>query len=277
MAVGLRWHYDVTGAEPIVRDIRVYNSGALQKGTAMGAGVVATAENGGCAILLAGGTLSNYIGVLQEDLTAAQALSVVATGVDKYAKLIINPFAVWLGQYSEHADDDVPITAGDTSGKSVTVTQVTNHFRSWVYCLVKGTAAATGSGNLFQNGAMTTTTVLTAATDYDDYLTANTTSDLVIVLPAPFNADVAGGSIDLSVASGISGMQIAGYSGTAGAGAGIILENYIESPMTPMAPLVCSIHSGRNYKNENPKFYGDLMFSEGLLGQGGTVCTRVIA
>jgi hypothetical protein len=276
MAVGLRWHYDVTGAEPIVRDVRVYNSGALQKGTAMCGGAVATVENNGCAIVVTGNVLSNIIGVLQEDMTAAQCLGVVATGVDKYAKLIINPFAVWLGQYSEHADDDVPITSADTSGKTCTVTQVTNHTRAWAYCLVKGTSAATGSGNLFQTGAITTTTVLTAATDYDDALLGNTTSDLVIVLPAPFNADVAGGSVDLSDASGIKGMQIAGYSGTAGAGAAIILENYIESPKRSLQPLVCATHSGKNYVDENPKFFGDIMFSEHLLACGGVVNTRVI-
>ena len=68
MAEGLKWHYDVTGAEPIIRDTRIYNSGALERGTAMCAGPVATAENTGCAIVADGDVLSNIIGVLQEDV-----------------------------------------------------------------------------------------------------------------------------------------------------------------------------------------------------------------
>ena len=269
MAVkGLKWHYDVTGAEPIVRDLRIYNSGALLAGTAMAYGPVATAENTGCAIVADSNVLSNIIGVLNQDVASADALGVVATGVDKYAKIIINPFAVYLGKYSTHIDDDVPTTAADSSGKSATVTQVTDHERAWVYNKT--------NGNLFQVGATTSTTVLTAATSYDDNLSATGSGDLMMVLPCPYSADKAGGSIDLSEASGQVSMQLAGYNATAGAGSGIILENYITSSSRPMEPLVCAKHSGYEYSSEAPEFYGDVMFSEHLLAAGGVVNTRVI-
>ena len=267
MATGLKWHYDVCGAEPILRDVRIYNSGALEMGTAMAAGPVATTENNGAAIVADSDVLSNIIGVLQEDVTAANALSVVATGVDFYAKLIINPMAVWLGKYSTHADDDVPTTAADATGKTVTVTQVADHERAWVYNKT--------NNNLFQVGATTGTTVLTAATDYDDDLAATGSGDLIMVLPAPFNADVAGGSIDLSEATGQVSMQIAPYNATAGAGSGLILENYITSKDRPMEPLVCSKHSGYVH-SDSPTFYGDLMFTEHLLCGGAGVNDRVI-
>jgi hypothetical protein len=269
------WHYDVTGAEPIIRDVRVYNSGALLRGTAMASGPVATGNNGGAAIVADSDVLSNIIGVLQEDLTSGNALGVIATGVDKYAKLIINPFAVWLAKYSTHADDDVPCTAADTTGKSVTITQVTNHFRTWVY-VTNTYSDVYGFGNLFQVGAVTGTTVLTAGTDFDDYLRGNVIGDTVIVLPAPYQVDVAGGSIDLSEAAGQISMQIAPYNATAGAGAAIVLENYITSKSQSMEPLVCSRHSGNNYAVANPTFYGDIMFSEHVLCGGGQVCNRVI-
>jgi hypothetical protein len=266
---GLRWHYDMCGAEPIIRDVRVYNSGALSRGTAMCSGPVATAENGGAAIIADPDVLSNIIGVLQEDLTTAQTLGVVATGVDKYGKLIINPFAVWLGEYSQHADDDVVNSVADSTGKAVTITQVTDHNRAWAYITDAG-ATTGGFGNLFQVGAITNTTVLTAATSYDDYLLGNTTSDTVIVLIPPFSADVAGGSVNLSAAAGgYASRTIEPYNASAAAGAAVVLENYIESPKRSMTPLVCAEHSGKNYKAEDPTFYADIMFSEHVLGANG--------
>ncbi len=274
MAVGLRWHYDVTGAEPIIRDIRVYNVGALESGTAMCAGPVATDENGGCAIVADGNVLTNIIGVLQEPLTAAQALGVVATGVDKYAKLIINPFAVWLGKYSFHADDDEVTTTA--TPKVLTQTMVDSHERGWAYVTSTGSSAG-GFGNLFQIGASSTTTAITAATSYDDYMTATlANTDTFIVLPAPFYWDVATGGVELSEATGINAMQIAGYETTAAAGSGLILENYIQSKARSLEPLVCAKHSGNNYATENPDFFGDIMFCEHLLCAGGNTAARTI-
>lgn len=267
----MKWHYDVTGAEPILRDLRVYNVGTLSAGTAMMYGPVATVENGGVAIITDIAQCENIIGVLQEDLTAAQALSVVATGVDKYAKLIINPFAIWLAKYSQLAADDVPTTAADSTGKTLTVTQVANHERSWAY--VTNVASSVGGyGNLFQVGAQTGTTVLTAATDYDNNLSGVLSGDTVIVLPAPYSADVAGGGINLATGA----CNLSGYTASAGAGAIVILENYIESKSRPMEPLVCARHSGYNYKNEAPQFYGDVFFPEHMLATGGSVNTRLI-
>lgn len=267
----MKWHYDVTGAEPIIRDTRVYNSGALYKGMAMCSGPVATAENTGCAIAADADVLSNIIGVLQEDIASADALSVVATGVDKYGKIIINPFAVWLAKYSTAAADDVPCTAADATGKTVTITQVADHERCWAY--ITDTGGTTGGfGNLFQVGATTGTTVLTAATSYDDHLSANIIGDTVIVLHAPYGADVAGGSVDLAT----NRIDVSGHDASASAGAALVLDNYITSKTRAMEPLVCAKHSGYNYASEDPAFYADLMFSEHLLAAGGVVNTRVI-
>jgi hypothetical protein len=273
--VGLQWHYDVTGAEPIIRDYRVYNSGALQRGTAMASGAIATAENTGAAIVAAGAVLSNIVGVLQEDKTAAACLSVVATGVDFYAKMIINPFAVWLGQYSTSSSDQVTNTSASATGYVFTATQVAHHERSWVY--ITNTGSSTGGfGNLFQVGAATSTTSLTAATTYAGTLKANTTSDTAIVLIAPFSADVAGGSVNLSTQTGRNARQIQGYTTSASAGSAVVLENYIVSPTRALEPLVAAQHSGVNLAGENPSFFADIMFSEHLFACGGVVNTRVI-
>lgn len=264
-----KFHYDVTGAEPILRDIEYINGGsALSKGTVMSAATVATE---GCVMEAADAdVLDNIIGVTVEDIAAANN-SVVATGVSYYVKTIINPFVVWLCQYSTAAADDIAITAADATGKSVTITQVTNHMRCWAY--ITSTGGTTGGfGNLFKVGAVTTTTVLTAATSYDDNLSANIIGDTVIVLHAPYGADVAGGSVDLAA----NRIDVSGHDGSASAGAAIVLENYIASSSRPMEPLRVAKHSGYNYAAENPKFYADVMFSEHLLGHGGTVCNRII-
>ena len=274
MAVGLRWHYDVTGAEPIIRDIRVYNVGALYNGTAMCAGPVGTAENVGCAIIADGNVISNIIGVLQEDLAAADILSVVAAGTDKYGKIIINPFAIWLGKYSFHADDDEVTTT--TTAATLTQTMVTDHERGWAYVTNSGSSAG-GFGNLFQIGSSTGTTAIVAATTYTSGLkTTLANTDTFIVIPPPWYVDVAGGGVELSEASGINAMQIAGLETTAAAGAGLIIENYIQSSRRSLEPLNSSQHSGKNYADENPDFFGDLYFCEHCLAAGAPVNNRVI-
>jgi len=263
----MKYHYDVNGAEAIVRDIRVYDAGDLTIGQAVCSGPVATAANAGGAITADPVVLSNIIGVMNETVTAA---SVTATGVDVYGKVIINPGAVYLAKYSQLAADDVPLTAADTTGKTLTVTQVTDHEGGWAYITSVGGTTG-GYGNLSKIGAVTGTTVLTSATSYDDSLEGNLVGDTAIVIIPPFNADVAGGSVDLAADS----INVAGYNASAGAGAAIILDNYIESSTRPME-MLRSAMSGYNYAAEAPQFYGDLMFSEHLLNCGGVVNTRVI-
>jgi len=264
----MKWHYDVNGAEPILRDLRVYDAGDLTIGQAVAAGPVATAANQGGVISADADVLSNIVGVMNETVTAA---SVTATGVDVYGQVIINPGAVWLAKYSQAAADDVPCTGADETGKTVTVTQVADHEGCWAYITnVGGTTG--GYGNLFKVGDTTGTTVLTAVTSYDDYLAANAIGDTVIVLIAPYSADVAGGSVDLAT----NVIDVAGYNADAAAGAAVILENYITSSTRPMEPLRASRHSGYNYAGEAPQFYADVWFAEHMLATGGAVNDRVI-
>jgi len=264
-----QFHYDVTGAEPIIRDVAIITSAAAMKvGQVVASATVATE---GCIAESADAdVLDNIIGVLNEDLAAAST-SVIATGVTQYGKIIINPFAVWLCKYSFAAADDVPCTGADATGKTVTITQVTNHLRCWAYITSTGGTTA-GFGNLFQVGAVTTTTVLTAATAYDDNLKANAIGDTVIVLHAPYGADVAGGGVDMAT----NVIDVSGHDASASAGAAIVLENYIQSKARPMEPLRPSVHSGYNYASENPNFYADVFYPEHLLATGGAPNLRII-
>lgn len=265
----MNWHYDVTGAEPIIRDMRVYSATTvnLLRGTALRMGAVGSTTTAGCAEIATVAGLENMVGVLQEDLIGDDAhLSVGATGVDKYGKIIINPFAVWLAQYSELAADILTNTAASATGVALTVVAVvTNHFRTWCFVL-----SGTGLGNLYQVGAVTGTTVLTAATTYAGSLKANAVNDTFINTHCPWEADVANGSVNLAT----NAIDLAGHDATAGAGDALVLENYIAGGSWPMEPLVAARHSGVNV-GAGCHLYGDVIFSEHLLcGQG--VTSRII-
>jgi hypothetical protein len=269
----MRWHYDVTGAEPILRDIPVYAAAALTRDTAMCSGAVATEVNNGRAIVAAPTVLSNIIGVLQEDVTAAKALAVLATGYENYAKHIINPFAVWFAKYSQLTADLGTTNAADTTGKTVTAadTGAANQTGYWVYISsLGGTLLTGGYGNLFCVGAATGTTVMTAVTDYDDHLNGNIVGDRFIAMYPRYGATAVGGSVNLAT----NCIDVAGTVATAATGSAIVLENYIAQVNGPMEPLVIKQHSGNVYKNS--QFYADLMFSEHLCACGGVVNNRVI-
>jgi hypothetical protein len=269
---GLRWHYDVTGAEPIIRDVLINNAGAIMyPGTCVGMLVQTTEENCGAASLIVPATLSNVMGVLQELVPVANR-SYVATGVEHYAKVIINPFAVWLGRYSTEAADDTANTVASATGVVLTeANSIADHERGWAYVTDTGSSVG-GFGNLFKIGATSTTTTITATTTYTSGLVGNTTSDTFIILPAIYSSDAIGGSVDLAT----SCMELAGYNTDQAGGAAIILENYIQSSRRSLAPLRNAEHSGKNYKSEDPDFFGDVMFSEHLLACGGVVNDRVI-
>jgi len=269
----MKWHYDVNAAEPIIRDLRVYAAADLNVGQAVACGPTATAANQGGVIAADPVVLDNIVGVLNETIewAAASDSSVTATGQDIYGKVIINPGAVYLAQYSQLAADDVPDTAGDATGKSVTVTQIEDHEGCWAY-ITNVASSTAGYGNLFKVGATTNTTVLTAVTDYDDNLLANAATDTVIVIHQPYGADIAGGSVNLAT----GGVNLQGYTAAQATGAATVLEVYIASKDRPMEALRAAKHSGSNYRNEAPQFFGDIWFSEHMLATGGTTNTRVI-
>jgi len=259
----MRWHYDVTGAEPIIRDIPVYSSGALIEGQPMMSGPVATDVNNGRSIPAVATVVKNIIGVLQEPVTAANALAVVLTGYEKYAKHIINPFAVWLAEYSQTTTDTIILTGADATGKTCTSADFGTDHETGCWDYITSQGVGTGHGNLFCVGAITTTTVHTAVTDYDDYLKANAIGDYDLILHARYGATVAAGTVNLSAAAL---NKITGHLATECTGAMMVLENYIEGNGIPMQPLVISQHSGNNYKGDAPRFYGDVVFQNHLLG-----------
>ena len=279
----MKYHYDLARAEPIIRDYVVGGTSDILKGAPVGReGTITTDDNRFGLQNADGDVLDAVIGVTNElydydahysGLTGTTVSGTEpSTGVSNYIKVIINPMAVWITEYSQNATDDTVNTAASSTGKDVTATFTTDREGDWVYVTDVGSTAG-GAGNLFQIGLSNSTTSVTAASGYDDNMAGTNTSDTFIVLEKEFCGDAAGGSIDLSEVSTILGTQIWGTPAT-GAGAAIVLANYIKDKNTPMEPLKVERNSGQTYDAATAHLYGDLYFLEHLLlGSGGTFPT----
>ena len=283
----MKWHYDMCGAEPIIRDLPVYSVGTTSANDILAGapvariGAISTAVNHMFIQRADAAVLDEVVGVANETYdTSAQGaginrdktngISATGTGNTNYLKCIINPMAVWLTEWSQHADNDSVNTAADTSGKTITGTFTSpgdDREGDWVYITKTGSTTG-GAGNLFQIGAGSTT-VYTAVTDYDDNLKGNTTSDTYIVMNTPYTGLVVGGSIDLSTAAGEECTQAKGNDLTGeDTGLAITLQNYIQDKATPLTPLRADTCSGKNYDAATARLFGDLFLTGHMLLAG---------
>lgn len=278
------WNYDLSNAEPIVRDLPVCGTTDILRGAVVGrVGAVTTAENRYAFQNAVATTLADVVGVADEmyDYSAhisnngTNAATAAATGITNYIKVIINPLAVWLAEYSQHADDDTAVAGAASSAGIIFTGTCTapgdNAEGNWVYITSNGGTTG-GAGNLFQIG-LSSTTVLTACTDYDTYMKSLLTTDTAIILHMPYVAQVVGGSINMSAVAGRLGTMIKGgaLAGT-DTGAIITLQNYITDKGTPLQPLRVEQHSGKNYDSSTCHLFADIFFMDHLL-LGGSVAT----
>ena len=105
----MKWAYDLCGAEPIIKDEPVYDSATIAYGelVMLGATAFSAGADAGVALISAvpdtvGGTQAvNAVGIALETKTTADSPSVAtawnttAATVGCYAKVIVNPFAVY--------------------------------------------------------------------------------------------------------------------------------------------------------------------------------------
>ena len=255
----MRFSYDLAQASPVIKDMLVYDAGAMTAGEAVSAGAVAATNGVGGVISADVDTLIDMVGVLVE--APANSVSVVTTGVNYYAKGIINPLAVYRAEYdTTNAGTN---TAADSTGHDITDTGI-DAYQSGGWTYVNGPTTDTGYGNLMRVGAATSTTALLGVTgaDYDDELKATTTSSTYILIRRLFQGGVTLGCIDL-------------YTGAAkidgsidSTGDAIALENYINHKRFGMEPLRTSKHSGKNVQGAT--FYSDIYFTDHLLRGAST-------
>lgn len=267
-----KFHYTLTGEEPIVKDVPVYDAATLVQGEFVMLDPAAATD---CRFIT-GYTSDNTemldgLGIMNETLTttskadygdaittaatanpdAAAIGSIAATLAQghKYGKVIINPFAVYLTEYSQAAADDVAFT-GAWSTTTLTVTSLEDNIDGgWVY-VADASANALARGQLrylsaSASGSATTDSAPTVAT---------ATSDTFIKI--------------LPIAHRLTEMNAAGTGlmtvAIAGTGVALtIVENYIGGTNIPLESLRAEVHEGVDY-GAGTKFYADVLLNDHL-------------
>lgn len=257
-----KYHYDLTGAEPIIRDVPVYDAATLVNGEFIMLDPAAASDSQ----YITGYTSDNTemidgLGIMNETLsliskadhgdfisTAAttteaaisSVASTVATG-SRYGKAIINPFAVYQTEYSQ-ADANTmvcPVEAAQTAWTPAAAED--NIDGGWVYTTYK-------SGNT--NGGSLRYIYVNDGTDYTvTALTTDATDDYVKVLP------IAARLSDLD-ATATSLMNL----GVVGTGVSMcVVENYIGGGGRPQEPLRMQVHDNLDDLGSTTKLYADLI------------------
>jgi len=119
----MRFSYDLTGAEPIIRDMAVYDAALLANGELLQLGTSAnTTADGGISLITAYNSTAassaiDAVGILTESTYAASApdRTPVDTSGVYMGKVIINPFAVYMAQVDDSTGDDVAVESSSTT------------------------------------------------------------------------------------------------------------------------------------------------------------------
>jgi len=227
----MKWAYDLSGAEGIIRDIPVYGNAAA---IISGAGVMRGATPGtnqGFAIL-ATGACADFWGVLQE-LHAA-----VAAGADSkqdgtaytYRKAIINPFAVWRTEY----DSTDTMAVASTSTTTVTVTSLEDDI---------------DGGWLLGNDGQLQYLVASASGSATSKTASAWTSANTVLKILPVNHQL--GKLNAT------GDKL-GTDAAAGSAVITVVENYLKARGIPLQKLNPTKHSGLTLTS--PVCYSDIVF-----------------
>ena len=246
-----KFHYDITGAEPIVRDCPVYDAATLVKGEFVIKDATNAADNH--RLITGAASLVDAVGIMNETLaltdsadygdfvttaktTTADAISSVAaggattaySGGNRYGKVIINPFAVYLTEYSQAAADDVALTQA-WSTTTLTIGSLEDNWDGGWVLGANQSATSNFEGQLRHvTAAAAGSCTLNAAPTV-----AGTTDDMIIKI-LPVNKIL----LDLNAGATAIASNAAVDTFTA-----VIVENYITSPNKPLEPLRSGAHA----------------------------------
>ena len=265
-----KFHYDLTGAEIIYRDVPMYDAALIDQGEFIMLGSSVDTDNqfitgytGSSAEMVDGLGISNERitttstadygdHITTAATTTTRSISSIAatpaTG-NRYGKAIINPFAVYLTEYSQGASDDISLTsAWSTTTLTLTSLEADVAAAGWI---LGGSASVTAgfAGQLRYVASSSgdgSCVVLTAPT------VAGTTSDSIIkILPIHSRlTNLTSDSLKLTSTSAIpSGVSLT------------ILENYVTTDAKPLEPLRQQAHDGLNLSG-NPKVYADVLIHD---------------
>ena len=256
----MRWHIDLCGAEPIIRDVPVYDSTALVVGEMLMLGNSSKESNdNGTAFQTAyEGTESaecvDALGICMEATTdvAANANAVTAD----YAKAIINPFAVYLAEYSQTTGDVVALTETLSSTTLTISSHGDDHDAGWI--LASSSSETAGfAGQLWFCTADDATDMTLHATPTT--AGASTTDDIVMI--RPINTRLVG----LNMAATKLWSEAADATGVSLH----IMENYISSDELSLAPLRPQVHAKTaNLSLTNAKAFADVVMLDHVYNMG---------
>jgi len=261
----MKWHYDLTGAEPIERYVQVYDAALIDLGELVMLGTTdpdSNADHGIAMVTAYTGSSAEAVDALGISLmarntsgpnpnsaaTSGDTVSVASlpdVANPPYNKCIINPFAVYLAEYDQA--DTLAIASSSTT--TVTITSLEDDIDTgWIFVV---TAAVSGNdANLRQLSASAagSATMDSAFTGGDE-----TSGTGIKILPVNHR------TTDLNAAA-------TGLGSNAAIGSGVslhVLENYIQDDGWSLQPLRARRHRGLDLTG-NAHFFADVALLDHL-------------
>jgi hypothetical protein len=271
-----KWHYDLTGAEVIIRDVPMFDAALIDNGEFIMQNATAANKQefitgfvdsaacmvNGLGISLegidtagstgGGGGVNGNLPKLKQFDTAASIATATAVG-QRWGRAIINPFAVYLTEYSQAAADDELATTNETADTTITLTAIEQAIDGgWIYSThLSPISTERGQLRYVSAAAVNTLTYLTAAT----YTAASTT--LIKILPinhelVDLTADGKSIATDLPASPVVSLKVVQNYI-SAGSGEGGAFGS------SSLDVLREKLHDNSNKYGRGTKFYADLI------------------
>lgn len=266
-----KYHYDLTGAEPIIRDCPVFDAATLVQGEFVSKSITTaiipeliTGYVGGA------GEMSKGAGIMNETITTVSTadygdhVSTAATTTTKaissiantpqvgnrYGKVIINPFAVYLTERDQSSSAYITCVAC-TASTTYTDTLEDEFDGGFFYiCPLPTTSVAANRGQLRYISASNSTTSVTLLTA----MTTTTAEKMIKILP--WGHDLIGLDAGATMTSDLTAHT---------APTEIYLQNlesYVGGPNKPLEPLRQQVHDG--ITDTTLKFYNDILLKDHL-------------
>ena len=256
-----RWHYDLTGAEPIFMEMPVYDASNLDNGELLMLGTTdpdSGADEGLCLVTAYDSTPANSaidaVGILAENTyesggTTPDNSPSTTTG-PYYGKVIVNPFAVYLFEASQVAADDVAITS--TSGTTLTISSLQDDIDGyWVYFPLNQTGVKYSLRYIVASASGSCTMASALSTNGGSSDTA-----IFIVPPLKYANNLTSdakktASGDATALSGATNLRV--------------IEAYIQSDSHPLQRLRPAVHHSLNNLS-NARFFNDIILKDHAFG-----------
>jgi len=245
------WIDDLTGAEPIIRDVLLYDATSIEAGEMVMLGNTTPDSNGdhGVAFQTAYDTSTGQdiacvdaLGVCQETI-ACTVLPDVATDAGSYGKVVINPFAIYLCEYSQAAANDIALTSA-WSTTTLTLTDLEDNIDCGWILAASESATTSFKGQLRFISASAAGSCTVGAPS----IAGAATTDMIIKI-YPVNHRLTMITAD---AQKLAPAAAVGTNVSLG-----IIENYVMADSISLAPLRRAIHD--NLDLVNPRIFAKII------------------